>query len=164
MSCGAPEARTAREPARVVAKASPTLQNAIAVIDDRTVALFARLIPGRTPPSTLTITFYGGENVLDEFEASVYVLGADVVHAVPLKPPTIQEHTILGPRATVAMGSDVYPVDLWYSYPPCPDCITYFMCHCLKKMYGVNTPVAPCPPVDNYLPACPVPDQFKPIH
>jgi hypothetical protein len=156
LSCGTPEARTAREPAGSPANPFPMFQNAIMVRDEYTVALFARLIPGVKAPPTLPITLYDHGKVVDEIKAAVHGSGSGFVYAPQRLPVSAtQKHISIADRAGIATGSGVSPMVLQdaaevlpslvpYGYPPCPDCLIYFLCHCLTTPESL----LPCPPLD----------------
>ncbi len=181
MSCGTHEARAAREPPGPPVNPLSPLQNAIAVQDDVTVALFARLTKGMTPPQTVTITYYYHDNdhvetVLETLtDASVQVSASGFVYAAPRALPAqaTRDHIKMADSAKVTIGSGVYPIDLGHAagiisnlergpyyaqYPPCPDCLLYFLCHCLKTLYGVDPIVPYCPKRNELYGTCTAPD------
>jgi hypothetical protein len=163
MSCGAPEARTTRDPARPLASPFPSLQKAVAVRDNYAVALFARLTPGATAPPMVTIRIdKRAKHVGEEIKMFVHGSGSDVVYAARsgVPAPAAPRQMTTANSAEVAIGSGVYPIDLresaevlpslLTSYPPCPDCLIYFLCYCVATLYSVDlsVPAQSCPPVD----------------
>jgi hypothetical protein len=104
------------------------------------------------------------------------------VFAAPREPPGPEMQKIIGyaGSATVTIGSTVYPAELEhavgtisqlapgpyeYEYVPCPHCLTYFLCHCLKKNYDVDPAIPPlvCAKADDVDGPCETPWPFKPV-
>ena len=129
---------------------------AIAVRDKAVTALVGRLAEGRVPPPDLKIAFYDGAGDLVETVPAVTVQGTSsgLVYATPseLLTDAHQWRAIAASSAKVIAGPLTQPVYVGqargnisefvssFGYDGCPDCLAYYLCHCLWELDGVAPP------------------------
>jgi hypothetical protein len=163
MSCGSrtPE-KGPSSPPEPSEPAGRVFKSAVAVRDESTTAVFGTLAAGARPPSTLAITFYDGTGAaLDTLSnLDVQVSKSGLVYAAPRTAvsKTQQQNINNSVSARMMIGHDVQPVYLGqaegtisrfregYREPlemavdggGCPHCLSYFLCCCMEKLYGVT--------------------------
>jgi len=131
-----------------------------------------------TPPSMLMIKFYDGEgHVVAKHKAFEQVPGSGLVYAPQAlrARATRDQINYNAARAEATTGSGVYRIDrreaagVISAYPldssgatidPCPDCVIYFLCNCLNKLYGVD-PSVQCPTHYEHEYECKTPDLLR---
>ena len=181
-----PEATTSARLAPPV-PIKPWFQSAIATRDEGTSLFFGRLGAGKDVPSGLTIRYLDSAGKVLESVASVVVQGdtSGIVYAAPktVLSGTAQDNLKNAVSAQVVIGLEVQSIDLgqaqgtissftpgYYGpeygvYSGCPDCLAYFLCHCLEDTDGVtlDQALSVCPVSNTWGRPCRSVDQIEPF-